>query len=118
MATTFNDREHAFEAKFALDEERKFRALARRDKLFARWAAARLGLAGGAWDGFVHDMLAVQGFPKHDTALLRFVTERFSAAGIHDSGAETALARFGEDAADQVHQGNTTPVDLTAPAAR
>jgi hypothetical protein len=39
--TTFEDRERAFEAKFAHDEEFRFLVTARRDKLFAQWAGQR-----------------------------------------------------------------------------
>ena len=45
---TFEDRERAFEAKFAHDEEFRFLVTARRDKLFAQWAAARCRLSGPA----------------------------------------------------------------------
>jgi hypothetical protein len=41
--TTFDDREHAFEAKFAHDEEMKFKAEARRNKLLGLWAADLMG---------------------------------------------------------------------------
>lgn len=41
--TSFDNREQAFEAKFAHDEDLKFRILARRDKLTGLWAAAKLG---------------------------------------------------------------------------
>ena len=41
--TTFDDREHAFEAKYAHDEEMKFKAEARRNKLLGLWAAELLG---------------------------------------------------------------------------
>lgn len=41
--TTFDDRENAFEAKFAHDEEMKFKAEARRNKLIGLWAAGLLG---------------------------------------------------------------------------
>jgi hypothetical protein len=41
--TTFDDREHAFEAKFAHDSEMQFRAEARRNKLLGLWAAALMG---------------------------------------------------------------------------
>lgn len=43
--TTFNDRERAFEAKFAHDAEMQFRVEARRDKLLGLWAAELLGKA-------------------------------------------------------------------------
>lgn len=44
--TTFDDREHAFEAKFAHDEEMKFKAEARRNKLMGMWVAEILGKTG------------------------------------------------------------------------
>ena len=44
--TTFDDREHAFEAKFAHDTEMQFRAEARRNKLVGLWAAGLLGKSG------------------------------------------------------------------------
>lgn len=44
--TTFDDRERAFESKFAHDAEMQFRAEARRNKLTGLWAAGLLGLSG------------------------------------------------------------------------
>jgi hypothetical protein len=44
--STFDDRETAFEAKFALDADMLFRAEARRNKLTGLWAAELLGLSG------------------------------------------------------------------------
>ncbi|MBE0454211.1 DUF1476 domain-containing protein [Roseovarius autotrophicus] len=44
--TTFDERESAFENKFAHDEEMKFRAVARRNKLLGLWAAELLGKSG------------------------------------------------------------------------
>ena len=46
--TTFDDREHAFEAKYAHDADMQFRAEARRNKLVGLWAAALLGKSGDA----------------------------------------------------------------------
>jgi hypothetical protein len=46
--TTFDDRENAFENKFAHDAEMQFRAEARRNKLTGLWAAGLLGLSGDA----------------------------------------------------------------------
>ena len=42
--TTFKEREEGFEKMFAHDEERRFKANARRNKLFGLWAAGKLGL--------------------------------------------------------------------------
>ncbi len=44
----FQSRERAFEAKFAHDEELRFRAIARRNRLTGHWAAQKLGLSGTA----------------------------------------------------------------------
>ena len=46
--TTFDKREEGFEKKFALDEELKFKAEARRNKLLGLWVADKLGLSGDA----------------------------------------------------------------------
>ena len=50
--TTFNDREQAFEAHFALDQEQEFKAQARRDRALAKWAGAKLGLTGQALEDY------------------------------------------------------------------
>ena len=44
--TSFDDREKAYEKKFANDEELKFKASARRNKLLGRWAAEQMGITG------------------------------------------------------------------------
>ena len=44
--STFDDREHAFENRFAHDEEMKFKADARANKLLGLWAAELLGKSG------------------------------------------------------------------------
>ena len=44
--TTFDKREEAFEKRFALGEEEKFKAVARRNKLFGLWVAEKLGKSG------------------------------------------------------------------------
>ena len=46
--TTFGKREEGFEKKFAHDEELRFKASARRNRLLGQWAAEKLGLTGDA----------------------------------------------------------------------
>ena len=48
MEESFKDREHQFEAKFAHDEELRFKIIAHRNKLFAAWAAGQIGAAAPA----------------------------------------------------------------------
>ena len=55
--TTFDDRETAFEAKFAHDEEMQFRAIARRNKLLGLWAAELMGLTGPDADAYAREVV-------------------------------------------------------------
>lgn len=56
--TTFDDRENAFEAKFAHDEEMKFKAEARRNKLLGLWAADLLGKSASEAEAYARDVIA------------------------------------------------------------
>ncbi len=110
MPTTFYDREQAFEAKFARDEEFRFRTLARRDKLFARWAATELGLSGEAGEAMVMAVLAIPNGPVHDQALLQHVASIFSAhrGGACEDSLPAALDRCSQQARQQLIE---TPPD-------
>lgn len=55
--TTFDERETAFENKFAHDEEMRFKAEARRNKLLGLWAAELLGKTGDAADAYAKDVV-------------------------------------------------------------
>jgi hypothetical protein len=52
MTTTFDKREEAFEQQFAHDEELRFKATARRNKMLGLWAAEKLGLSGPEADSY------------------------------------------------------------------
>ncbi|MGE3831913.1 MAG: DUF1476 domain-containing protein [Parvibaculaceae bacterium] len=56
--TTFDKREEGFERKFALDEELRFRATARRNKLLGLWAAEKMGLSGADADAYAKTVVA------------------------------------------------------------
>ena len=68
--TTFEERERAFEAKYAHDEEFRFRVMARRDKLFAHWAADRLAIGPEAEKSLTDRMLHVVDGVGHDERVL------------------------------------------------
>lgn len=55
--TTFDDRENAFENKFAHDAEMQFKAEARRNKLLGLWAAELLGKSGDAADAYAKEVI-------------------------------------------------------------
>jgi hypothetical protein len=55
--TTFDDRENAFENKFAHDEEMQFKAEARRNKLMGLWVAELLGKTGDDADAYAKEVV-------------------------------------------------------------
>ncbi len=55
--TSFDDRERAAEAKFALDSETQFRVTARRNKLAGLWAAQLLGKSGDAAETYAREVI-------------------------------------------------------------
>jgi hypothetical protein len=58
--TTFDKREEGFEKKFAVDEELKFKAEARRNKLFGLWVANKLGMSGEAASAYAKEIVATE----------------------------------------------------------
>lgn len=55
--TTFDDREHAFEAKYAHDEEMQFKAQARCNKLLGLWAAGLMGKTGADAEAYALEVI-------------------------------------------------------------
>jgi hypothetical protein len=55
--TQFDDRERAFESKFAHDEEMKFRIAARRNRLLGEWAARKMGLSEVETESYAKDVV-------------------------------------------------------------
>jgi hypothetical protein len=89
--TTFDERENAYEAKFARDEELRFKAKARRDKAFGAWVAVQLGLTGAAADDYAKQALHEHFKHPGDAALIAKVLEDVKAKGA--SVDERALKR-------------------------
>lgn len=55
--TTFDDRENAFENKYAHDAEMQFKAEARRNKLLGLWAAELLGKTGEDAEAYAKEVI-------------------------------------------------------------
>ena len=79
--TTFDKREEGFEKKFALDEEQKFKAEARRNKLLGLWAADRQGMSGDAAGAYARDVVAAD-FDAAGDGVFRKVSGDLNAKGI------------------------------------
>jgi hypothetical protein len=57
MTTTFDKREEGFEKKFAHDEELRFKATARRNRMLGQWAAEKLGLKGADAEAYARELV-------------------------------------------------------------
>ena len=99
---TFQDREQAFEAKFAHDEEFRFLVAARRDKLFAHWAAASVKLAPTDEDALVAAILHISNARGHDSAVLKHIEGVLAAHGGSTANLSDALARCDREARKQL----------------
>jgi hypothetical protein len=80
--TTFDKREEAFEKKFALDEQQKFRVDVRRNRLLGLWAAERLGMAGDAAAAYAKDVVAADLEEAGDGDLVRKLLGDLSSKGV------------------------------------
>ena len=56
--SSFDKREEGFEKKFAMDEEQKFKAMARRNRLLGLWTAGQLGITGDAATAYAKEVVA------------------------------------------------------------
>lgn len=77
--SSFDKREEGFEKKFAHDEELKFKAEARRNKLVGLWAAEKLGLSGAAADAYAKEVVAADFEEAGDGDVLRKLRTDFDA---------------------------------------
>lgn len=80
--TMFDDRERAFEAKFARDEEMAFRVTARRNRLVAQWAAVRMGLTPAETDAYAKAVVQADFEEAGDEDVVRKLFGDLTAAGV------------------------------------
>jgi hypothetical protein len=80
--TTFDKREEGFEKKFALDEELRFKATARRNKMLGLWAAEKLGLTGADAEAYSKAVVMADFEEAGDDDVFRKVQNDFKAKGV------------------------------------
>ncbi len=105
--SSMKDREEGFERKFALDEEQRFRAMARRNKLLGLWAAEKLGKTGDAADAYAKEVVISDLEEAGDEDVFRKIRRDFDVAGVEQS--DHQIRRTMEDlmavAAEQIRNG-------------
>jgi hypothetical protein len=80
--TLFDTRERSFEQMFAHDEEARFRALARRNRLLGQWAASQLGLSGRTAEAYIDEIGRSLVAHVVDTGLVEKLLADFEANGV------------------------------------
>ena len=83
--STFDKREEGFEKKFAHDEELRFKAHARRNKLVGLWAAEKLGLAGAAAEAYAKDVVTAELDKPGSDGVFNKVRKDFDDKGVPQS---------------------------------
>jgi hypothetical protein len=83
--TTFDKREEGFEKQFARDEELKFKASARRNKLLGLWAAEKLGLSGAQAEAYAKEVIMADFEEAGDHDVFRKIRSDFDAKSITQS---------------------------------
>jgi hypothetical protein len=98
--STFDERETAFESKFAHDEEMQFKAMARRNKLLGLWAADLLGKSGDAADAYAAEVVKSDFEEAGDEDVFRKVSadlgDKADEASIRSKMVELQIAAKGQ----------------------
>ena len=101
--TTFDKREEAFERKYIIDEDLKFKAVARRNKMLGLWAAEKLGKSGADADSYAKDVVVAEFADAHDLEVVRKVTSDLAAKGV-SLGEADVRAKMDELMAEAIAQ--------------
>jgi hypothetical protein len=85
LMTTFDEREQAYEAKLAHDEELKFRTIVRRNKWLGLWAAEKLGKSGAAAETYAMSLIAAEIAHNGASTIFQTIRADFDKAGVAQS---------------------------------
>jgi hypothetical protein len=83
--TTFDKREEGFEKQFAHDEDLRFKATARRNKMLGKWAAERQGLSGAEAEAYAKEVVMADFEEAGDHDVFRKIRADFDAKGVKAS---------------------------------
>jgi hypothetical protein len=105
--STFDQRKDAFENKFAHDEELRFKATARRNKLLGLWAAEKLGKSGAEADAYAKEVVVADFQEAGDEDVVRKVKGDFAAGdvAVTDTEIRTVMNELLIRAAEEIQAG-------------
>lgn len=107
MAAGMDDRQKAFESKFARDAELKFKAEARRNKLLGLWAAGQMGKTGPDAEEYAREVVKADFEEAGDEDVFRKLRRDFDAAGVKvsDDDIRRTMVEMLAEAVDQIQNG-------------
>lgn len=100
--TTFDKREEGFEKQFAHDEELRFKAMARRNKLLGLWAAGVLGKSGADAEAYAKEVVLADFEEAGDNDVLRKVAKDLADKGIGESEIRAKMNELLAQAIEQI----------------
>jgi hypothetical protein len=106
--STFDKRQEGFEKKFALDEEQKFKATARRNRKLGAWVAEQVGLSGAEAEAYAKSVVAADFEEAGDDDVFRKVRGDLDAKGkqsISDADIRTKMDQLLVEAASEIKAG-------------
>lgn len=105
--SSFNEREKGFEKKFAHDEELKFKATARRNKLLGLWAAGLMGLDGDAAEDYAKAVIKTDLEEPGEEDVYRKIRKDFDDKSVDQSDHQIrrSMAELMDDAVAQIEAG-------------
>lgn len=103
--SSFDKREEGFEKKFALDEEQKFKAEARRNKLLGLWAAEKLGKTGDEAAAYAKEVVSADFEEAGDSDVLRKVVKDLEGKGVTEAEIRKKMDELVATAVAQIKAG-------------
>ena len=100
--TTFDKREEGFEKKFAHDEELKFKAYARRNKLLGLWAASELGKSGAEAEAYAKEVVLADFEESGDDDVVRKVARDLAGKGVSEQAVRAKMSELLAEAVKQI----------------
>ena len=100
--TTFDKREEGFERQFAHDEELRFKAMARRNKLLGLWAAGVLGKSGADAEAYAKEVVLADFEEAGDNDVLRKVSKDLQPKGVTEQQVRAQMTELLTQAVEQI----------------
>ena len=100
--TTFDKREEGFEKQFAHDEELRFKAMARRNKMLGLWAAVVLGKSGADAEAYAKEVVLADFEEAGDNDVLRKVMKDLQPKGVTEQQIRAQMTELLTQAVEQI----------------